>query len=425
MKKILGVIMLLVIVFYTLYPQAISFFGFSFLFTVAAAGLGMYFYNGRPFPEVMNIAFAYLPIVLMAWITAHLNSFTDPYLVDYTKSQVAWIFGSYLIIYLFFQIHTKGSFSVLLYYILGAILIQCLISVWMHESSAAKDFFMSLQMTDAVAQFKREDTEGQRLLGYGVAFFGAGISCGAALVLIIYLVMKEKYSFFQLLLAGAAYCIILYVGLLSARTTSIGLFASLILAIILLFLGKGNKSQMLRFFGIGAVLASLGYTMCYIYFPEFADWAFEGFINYQKTGKFTTQSSDGLENMFQLPYTFDQWVYGWGRMEFWGSDVGYTRLLFWIGLPGTIAYFYYQFALMRMSFTRDISFIFTLLILYAYNLALNVKGLSDLNLFIYFFIFYFLYYRYYIYTPQLYRLGKINTNRLRHAVQSQATNRRV
>lgn len=425
MKKYLGVIILFIIVFYTLYPQAISFFGYSFLFTVAAGGLGLYLYQGRPFPDIMNIALAYFPIVLLSWITVYMTSYSDPYLYDYTKSQIAWLFGSFLVVFLFFIIHPRGSFILFLYYIIAAILAQCIISIAMHQNEAVRNFCNSLQMSDFVNQIKRDDTEGKRLLGYGVAFFGAGVSCGFALILIVYIAIKGKFRIIQLALLAAVYCIILYVGLLSARTTSIGLFASLILAVILLITGNAPRSQLFKFVAVGAILASIGSTLCYIYFPEFSDWAFEGFINYQKSGKFSTQSSDGLENMFILPYTFDQWVYGWGHMEFWGSDVGYTRLLFWIGLPGTIAYFLYQFILMKMSFTKDQAWVFTLLIAYAYNLALNVKGLSDLNLFMYFFIFYFLHYKYYIYTPQLYRLGKINKNKLHYAVQSKAANGRI
>ncbi len=425
MKKILGIIILFVIVFYTLYPQAISFFGYSFLFTVAAGGLGLYLYQGRPFPEIINVAFAYCPIVLMAWITSYMNSYSDPYLLDYSKSQIAWLFGSYLIVFLFFIIHPKGTFIIFLYYIIGAILVQCIISIAMHQNAEIRNFFNSLQMSDFINQIKRDDTEGKRLLGYGVAFFGAGISCGFALIIIVYIAVKQKLNLLQLTLLALVYSTILYVGLLSARTTSIGIFASVILAVVLLITGNAEKSRLMRFLGIAALLASIGSTLSYIYFPEFSDWAFEGFINYQKTGKFSTQSSDSLENMFILPYNFSQWVYGWGHMEFWGSDVGYTRLLFWIGLPGTIAYFLYQFLLMKMSFMKDQAWVFTLLIVYAYNLALNVKGLSDLNLFMYLFMFYFLHYRYYIYTPQLYRFGKVSQHKLRHAIQSKATNGRI
>lgn len=428
MKKILLITILFIFLFYTLYPQAISFFGYSFLFTAGALGAALYFYNGRPFDEVITIVLSYIPFVLACLITMYMTPFKDPYLVDYTKSQFAWMFASYLIVTFFFNIHPRGSFTLFLYYIVGAIFVQCIISVAMHENATIRDFCNSVQMMDVTALAKRQETEGARLLGYGVAFFGAGISCGFALIALVYIILKTKLNTISLIVLGGVYCFILYIGLLSARTTAIGLFASIILAIILVLTNnKKNvrKGQFFRFLGIAALFASVGHTLAYLYFPEFADWAFEAFINFNKTGKFTTSSSHGLEEMFQLPYTFDQWLYGWGNMEFWGSDVGYTRLLFYVGLPGTLAYFFYQFMLIKLSFTNDKAFVLTLLIMYAYNLALNYKGLSDLNLFMYLFIFYFLHYRYYIYTPQLYRLGKLNSTKLRYAVQGPASSRRV
>lgn len=428
MKKILLITIFFIFLFYTLYPQAISFFGYSFLFTSGVLGLILYLYNGKPFDEVITIFLSYIPFVLACLITAYLTPFRDAYMMDYTKSQFAWIFGSYLIVTFFFIIHPRGSFTLFLYYIVGAIFAQCVISIAMHQNATIRDFFNSLQMVDLVALAKRQETEGARLLGYGVAFFGAGISCGFALIVLVYIILKTKLNLISIILIASVYCFIAYVGLLSARTTSIGLFASIILAVILIFTSgkkKVQKGQFFRFLAVAALFGSIGHTLAYLYFPEFADWAFEAFINYSNTGEFRTASSDGLENMFQLPHTFDQWLYGWGVMEFWGSDVGYTRLLFYVGLPGTLAYFFYQFMLVKMSFTNDRAFTFTLLIMYAYNLALNYKGLSDLNLFMYLFIFYFLHYRYYIYTPQLYRLGKFNSTKLRYAVQSSTPRRRV
>lgn len=428
MKKILLITIFFVILFYTLYPQAISFFGYSFLFTSGALGLVWYLYNGKPFTEIVTIFFSYIPFLFACFLTSYLTPFQDPYMMDYTKSQFAWIFGSYLIVTLFFIIYPRGSFTLFLYYIIAAVFVQGVISVAMHQNATIRDFFNSLQMIDTVALIKRQETEGARLLGYGVAFFGAGISSGFALIALVYIIFKTKLDLPSIILIGGVYCFILYVGLLSARTTSIGLFASIILAVILFFIGDSKKiykKQFRSFLAIGILFAFVGQALAYIYFPEFADWAFEGFINFSKTGKFRTNSSDALEGMFQLPHTFEQWVYGWGVMAFWGSDVGYTRLLYYVGLPGTLAYFFYQFMLVKMSFTNDKSFTYTLLIMYAYNLALNYKGLSDLNLFMYLFLFYFLHYRYYIYTPQLHRIGKINSAKHPYAVQSSASDRRV
>jgi len=420
MKNFLGALILLLLVFYYLFPQAISFFGFSFIFTSAALGLGLYIYNGMPFSESIRILLAYIPFTLMCFISGYFNNFTDSYLYDNTKSQIAWVFSAYLIIYIFFWIHPNGSFTTLLYYLIAAILSQCVIAVAMYQNPAVNDFFSSLQIIDTLKQAKLDETEGQRLVGYGIAFFGAGIAAGAGLIFTAYVVMKNKYNLVMQIVWGAIYISIFYIGLLMARTAMVGLAASLILMVILLFLGKNKgRSQLIKFLASSLVFASIGYTLCYLYFPEFSDWAFEAFINYSETGEFSTSSSDSLEYMFLLPTDINTWLFGKGWMAFWGSDVGFTRLLFYVGLPGTIAFFYYQFALAKMAFTKDLGQCVFLLTLIAFVLALNVKGLADLNMFMYLFVFYFLHYRYYIYTPQLYRLGKFNSTKLRYAVQSQ------
>lgn len=426
MKKILLSILLLLLVFYHIFPQALSpLRGSSFIFTSGLIGLALYFNNNFPYGGLTPIVKAYLPFTLWAILAGVVAEyFQDNYLSNYTRSQVAWIFSAYLISYVFFKAYPRGTFIQFLYFVVGAILLQAVISLIMSQNESVRNFFFSLQMTDLVDQIKREDTEGQRLLGYGIAFFGAGIVYGLGLILLVYILMKEKLNLIKTSLLAMVYIIFAYVGLLSARTTTTGIFASLILMILLFFFGGDTKkSQMWSFLAIAALLAVVGYTLTYEYFSSFADWAFEAFINFFEAGEFRTRSSDGLENMFYLPEDTRMWIIGRGGMAFWGSDVGYTRLLFYFGLPGTLAFFFYQFYLMKMSATKDTAFVLTLLVIFAYNLGLNIKGLSDLNLFIYLFVFYFLHYRYFIYSPSAKR--GYNATTLRNAIQSPTPRRRL
>ena len=428
MKKILLTILLLIIAFYDIFPQGISFFGYSFIFTSAVVGLGLYAYNKYPYnQDLISIIGAYFPIFLFSFFAGYMISFYDPWIVAYPKSQFAWIFSTYLIISLFFYIYPKGTFVQIVYLLIGVVLLQCIIALAMHENEAVKGFFESLQMADAVAQMKRDQTEGARLLGYGTAFFGSGIVCGFALILIVYVVMTQNLNFIKLSLAAAIYIFIFYVGLISARTTTVGLAASIVLFIILFLTGskKVSSAQTIKFVVIGIGFASIGYTLCYLYFPEFSDWAFELFTNYEQSGELRTQSSDGLSHMFILPYNMGQWMHGIGGMAFFGTDVGYSRLLFYFGLPGTLAYFFYQIYLMRLCVTKNTALNLTLIIIFVYNLALNVKGLSDLNHFVYFFVFYFIYYKNDIYIPYLKKLGKLKEITLRNAVQGSTPRRRL
>jgi hypothetical protein len=425
MRKIILSLILVVLVFYYIYPQALAVRGSSFILASGVLGLGLFFYNGMPYSEIMKIVGGYATIFFACLFTGFMVNYYDPFMTGYPKTQFAWVFSAYLVIYVFFLAYPRGTLIQFLYFVIAAIFLQCLITIVMYYNDAARAFFNSLQLTDWLAEAKRQETEGSRLLGYGTAFFGAGLVCGLGLILIVYVLMAQKLKLWVIIILAIAYAFIFYVGLLSARTTIVGLIASMILFIFLIFKGKVSMGQSLKFLGLCAILASIGYTLCYMYFPEFSDWAFELFINYEESGEIRTNSSDGLDNMFMLPPDFDVWLRGYGGMTFWGSDVGYTRLLFYFGLPGTFAYFFCQFVLMRMSFTRESALNLTLLTIYAYNLALNVKGLSDLNPFFMFFVFYFLHYQYYIYTPYLQRLGKFNSTKLRYAVQSSTPRRRV
>lgn len=426
MKKLLGPFVLIFVIFFYIYPQALPIMGSSFILGTGVLGLVLYFYNGRPFTEIITIVLGYLPFVVTSFISGYMNYGVDAYLINYTKTQVAWVFSAYLIVYLYFYIHPKGNYVNLLSYIVIAILIQCIISIAMYQNPAVDRFFSSIQMADSLALYKRELTEGKRLLGFGIAFFGAGIICGAGLIITSYIIVKKKMNIFLVAIWSAIYSFIFFVGLLSARTTLVGLGASLILAVCLFLTDKKiSKVQFLKFLALTAGFASIGYTLCYVYFPEFADWAFEAFINYQQTGELRTYSSDSLEYMFILPSNFHQWIFGSGTLEFFGSDVGFTRLLFYGGLPATIAFFFYQFVLAKLSFTKDIAQNLMVLVLVGYSLALNVKGLADSNCFLCLMLFYFLHYKYFIFTPQINRIGKFNSTQLRDAVQSPPSRRRI
>lgn len=428
MRKLLGSLILLFLIFFHIYQQALPVFGSSFILASGALGLGLYFYNRRPYTEIITIILSFLPFIIWGFISgyANLSRGIDPYVFNYTKSQFAWLFSGYLIIYIFYLIYPRGSLFTLLYYIVAAIVIQGIISIAMYQNAAINSFFMSIQMVDELILYKLKDTEGERLIGYGTAFFGAGIIYGAALICMAYIIVKKQFNLLQSILWAAVYAFVFFVGVLSARTTIIGLAASIILAVAILLFGQGGrKGQFLRFIALSAIFGMIGYTLCYVYFPEFADWAFEAFINYSQTGEFTTQSTQGLEEMFVLPQTFNVWLFGQSNMGFWGSDVGYSRLLFFTGLPGTIAFFFYQLMLAKTAFSKNIAVCLFLLTFIGYSLVLNIKGLADLNSFLYLFVFYFLHYKYFIFTPQVLKRGKINSSQLHYAIQSPPSRRRV
>ena len=421
MKKILGSILLLVAFFYTIYPQALDVRGSSIISVTGIIGLVMFLVRGDYFSDLQSLIKAYLPILFFGLAAAIISGWFDPFLIDYPKSQLAWIFTAYLTTHFFFKIFPKGTLNLFLLFIISAIALQCIITIFMYMYPPVSDFFTSLAMKADIEELKRNQSEGVRLLGYGIAFFGAGIVCGGALILIIYVLMSRRFNLLQVMILCLLYVFIFYIGLFSARTTVVGLVTSLALLGYLILKKKSNTFQAYKFIGIGIIFLMIGYTLCFIYFPDFTDWAFELLNNYEGTGELRTNSSDGLEHMFYLPRDTQEWMFGIGVMYYWGTDVGYTRLLYYFGLTGTLSFFYFIYYILKKCVTKDTAFNATLFFLFIYNLGLNVKGFSDLSSFLFLLFFYFIIKKDYLrkdYIKHLQYQKRINANKLRLTLQN-------
>ncbi|NDV79328.1 hypothetical protein D0T57_10120 [Dysgonomonas sp. 511] len=401
-KEWIPMIFPLLMTFYHIYPQALDVRGSSYISLAGVVGLGFYAYHRFPFKETLGIL-AGMGIMLFSFYTSSfINNTNDPYTFGFIRSQIAWLFSAYLIILFIFKIHKRPSLNTVLLYIVGAILLQSIIAFAMNINESVHDFFFDLQMQVEYSEAIVDEGRAQRLMGYGIGFFGAGAIAGIALVLISYLFMRMDLKPAGFFLLVAAYAFIFYIGLFMARTTVVGCGVGLlVIAILYLWDNRSLKKQARKFIVVSVFAMFAGYTFAMFYFPSFSDWAFELFINFINTGEISTRSSSGLSQMFIIPDEFDTLMWGTGQMTFMGTDVGYSRMLFWLGIPGTIIFYYYQFFVARMSFTRDWGVNIAALSMVVYSLALNVKGWIDLNLVTYLIFFFFMFYKYYVYLPKV------------------------
>lgn len=405
--KCLKIIFILLFVFYYTYPQALGVMGRSFIVPSAALGLGMYMWNRFPFAEVPKVLFAFISLLLWCYLCEYIGGiYDDPFRMSYTRSQMGWFFTAYFINLLIFSVHKNPRFEVIVGYLAGAIILQCIITFIMHENEAANEFFYSLQLSEGT-DFERETKElieTQRLMGYGTALFGAGMVAGYGLILIVYLISKLKLNLYQLAAMAIAYTFVFFIGLFSARTTTVGLGASIGFFFVLYFIDKDtDKKQAKTFMGISAILFIVGSGLAYEFFPDYTDWAFELFDNFKKTGKFSTDSSDALYHLFLPPNTIISMLFGTSGMSFVGNDMGYTRILHYIGYPGAVLFFGYQLYVASFALTKDLSASLLVLMMVAYSMVMNIKGFTDLNPVLYLFFFFFMFYKYYRYYPNLYK----------------------
>lgn len=401
MKRVLAIILLLLLVFYYTYPQALNVFGSSFIVPSAAVGLGLYAYHRFPFREVPVVLLAFGGILFFCFFTSLINLVNDGFPRSYIRSQMAWFFTAYLVNVILFQIHKKPSINILLGYIVGAVALQCVISLAMYFNDPLSDFLFSIQLQSVFDEETRDAIEGHRLMGYGTGLFGAGMVCGYALILLSYLMMRLKVSTKQFILLSALYCFIFFIGLFNARTTVVGLGVSLVLMAVLYFMDHRVDKKRGKIFLVTSFFFFAGaYSLCFIYFPQFTDWAFELFDNFRDKGELTTKSSEGLVTNIFLPDSAMSAFFGTGSSEFFGVDVGYTRLFFYFGIFGAAMYFLYGFIIVKQCFTKDWAINILLMTILAYNMVINVKGLTDLNPVLYLFFFFFMFYKYYIYYPK-------------------------
>lgn len=404
--KLLKMFGLLLLVFYYVYPQALGIMGRSFILPSAMVGIGLYAWNRFPFTEVPKVIFVFCLFLFWCYFCEYMGNTTEYWKISYLRSQMAWFFTAYLIIFILFNVHKNPKFEVIVGYLAGAVVLQCLITFIMSQNEVAKDFFYSLQLasgTDIDMQ-TREVIEEQRLMGYGTALFGAGMVAGYALILIVYLISKVKLNIYQFIGLAGLYCFVFFIGLFSARTTTIGLGASVGFLFVLYFMdNSSNKQQPIRFIWLSLLLFSIGAGLATSYFPEYTDWAYEMFDNFKETGKFSTESSDALYHLFLPPDTIRSILVGSGSMQFMGNDMGYTRILHYIGYIGAAFYFGYQLYVASFTKTKDVGTILLGLIIVAYSMVLNIKGFTDLNPVLYLFFFYFIFHKYYRFYPSLYK----------------------
>lgn len=409
MKNIILKIITFLAFFYHIYPQALDVVGRSYIIVAGPLGLAFYLYHRAPFrKEILSLLLIYGAFVFCIYTSGYLNDTFSPFIDSYTRSQMAWLFSAYFCMLLLFTTHKNPTIETLAYYVTFVMLAQAVISVAMTLDDTIRSFFISLQLKVDLSELKMDMSEGQRIVGYGTAFFGAGAVYGYGLIFTAYLLAKAKLDKIRFLLLAAAYCFIFFIGLYSARTTVTGMAISLtMIGVLYLMDHRTEKKKIISLVFIMVIFATIAYSLTLIYFPTMSDWAFELFTNFIESGSFKTRSSNDISSMFVLPQSFEDMLYGTGSFMFFGSDVGYSRLLFFVGYPGTIIFFLYQMSFIKISLTKDWTVNILGFALIVQLFVLNIKGWIDLTFLGTLYFMFFAFYKYYIFQPKLYMRRKI------------------
>lgn len=220
----------------------------------------------------------------------------------------------------------------------------------------------------------------------GSAFFGLSAAYGLSLILffINYLKKGKKIDLVGLIQLA----ILLFGGLSAGRTSLTGLFIGVFLYI--LFYNFQQKKKIIFTFKkiLLGFVSFLITTLLIIYFVFnetlknqfylFSRFAFEMFYTYQRTGSFTTTSSNKLINEMYFRISNKTLFLGDGRYTnldgsyYMFTDAGFMRNILFFGVIGTMLLIIYQ--LQFFAWNKDKRDILINLSIFTYILILNIKG---------------------------------------------------
>lgn len=332
------------------------------------------------------------------------NGTSDRSLVSYTISIVMIILGAYFVVWSTIRTYGSVTFGLVSTYLIGIVVAQMLLSLLMFIQPPFRDLMVGLQYQTEMSLAIIHGSGGFRLVGFGSQFFAAGIANGFALLL-IGAMFRENCPPISHRWLIVFFFLITFVGSMMARTTLVGAVMGLVLmfwdARIFKLVITRRVRTVLRILLVVGLLGTVGYSFLpgdtKIIMERAVEYGFEMFYNYAENGSLSTESTSELSDMYDVyPTNLKTWLIGDGFFAdpddssayYMGIDVGYLRLLFCVGLLGTIAYFTYQLSIILMlTHTMEKRYQVLTFFVFIYILFMNMKGFADITQYVALFMF--------------------------------------
>lgn len=297
-------------------------------------------------------------VSIMSLVSITYNQTPDTTYVTYIRSAVIWLSGAFSVAYLIRVVHGRIDVPLVVHYLIGACLFQCISAMLIQFVPPFQEFVDSY-----VEQGQGFLKDIGRIYGIGASLDVAGSRFAAVLAAIGFMLVSspKRVSVGMTLFYTLSFVIITVVGCMIARTTIIGdalgfawiLFSSFILP-------KTRPAENIAGKWI-TVLSTVGILIVvsialYNASPQFQDlmrFGFEGFFNWVETGTWETDSTSKLQSMVVWPEELKTWIIGDGYFEnsrndpnylgtatddgfYMGTDIGYLRFLFYFGILGLV-----------------------------------------------------------------------------------------
>lgn len=404
MRKILPIAFTIVVTSLYFFPFNIKAIpGSNTKMILAAIGLFLFLIDkARSTKFTVSKEFLILSIIaafvsLAGQFTMAYNSTQDNFMAEYIISLWVWMGGAYAVLRLIEAVHGKADLETIGNYLIAVCVMQCSIAYISYIYPPLQHFKEAI--IGDVSGFMGI-TEG-RLSGIGASLDPAGLRFAAVLIILTYVALNCKsHNIWTLLFYFGSFAIISVIGNMISRTTSVGVFLSVLLLALHLRTIQTIHQKLVLISSMILIVTALVIGGSYLYrtnaqFHYQLRFGFEGFFSLAEKGHWETNSGNILKNMIVWPETLKTWIIGDGlagnqyfNLDYFGvrniggyymgTDIGYLRYIYYFGLVGLTlitALFAYATTILSKYF-RKAKIMFLLLLVM--NLIGWIKVSSDI-----------------------------------------------
>lgn len=340
----------------------------------------------------------YAIIISLICLTAiTINNTTDTAYASYIMSMWTWLGGAYAVCNIIKAVHGKLSITLVTNYLVAVCVFQCVMALIIDNVPTVQN------VVDTYVNIGQEfNKKVDRLYSVGAHLDTAGMRFSLVLVLLAHILLNIQKTIYKkwLWLYLVAYAIIIVIGNMMARTTTVGMILS---AIYLIINSGSHKLELLPstrklWTWIGCTALLVIPYLVYRYntdeaFHHDMRFAFEGFFAIFEEGEWEVGSNTQLKNMIVFPDNFKTWIIGDGYFDnpqadpyyigevtggyYMGTDIGYLRLIFYMGLMGFLAFSAFMCKAAQMAMKRFKGYRMMILLLLAVHFIVWLKVSSD------------------------------------------------
>lgn len=337
-------------------------------------------------------------VSLAGLISVVYNGTNDYAYATYIVSMWVWLSAAYVAVTCIRWVHGTVSVFIVCNYLIVIGVAQCTLALGMEFYDPLKRWVYSLLAEGTVSFMKDKD----RLMGFGVGLDVAGSRFAAILAMIPFVCMQYRQKIIKYIpWYILAFCIICVIGNMIGRTTTVGAVLAVLSFIVFsrfYQIDDFQRSLLTWAVGLLAVVVPVC-TIAYNTVPEFHDllrFGFEGFFSLVEKGEWDVHSNEMLKQGFIFPNNVKTWLIGDGYFGstdadpyyvgirwagfYKGSDVGYSRFLFYFGLTGLLAFSFFIIKACTVCMRRFTAIKYMFFVLMVLNFIYWVKVSTDIFL---------------------------------------------